>query len=75
MKMAVIGVVVVLGVLFVVVIVRKNFTSAIAPRKIYYEHTLKLIAQKPFLGHGLGTYGVVARPLITAVSISGTWSP
>lgn len=54
-----------LGVLFLIVIVRKNFTIAMTPRKIYYEHSLKLIAQKPFLGHGFGTYGVVSRPLIT----------
>jgi len=54
--MVIIGIAIMLGVLFVMVIVRKNFTNAIAPRKIYYEHTMKLIAQKPFLGHGLEAF-------------------
>lgn len=66
MKKALVVVVVVLGLFFVVVIVRKNFSGAIAPRKIYYEHTFKLIAQKPLLGHGFGTYGVVSRPWVTS---------
>jgi hypothetical protein len=65
MKTVMIATAIVLGLLFVVVIVRKNFTSAVAPRKVYYEHTLKLIAQKPFLGHGFGTYGQVSRPLVS----------
>lgn len=53
-----------MGIAFGVVIVKKNFSAAIAPRLIYYDHSIKLIQQKPWQGHGLGTYGVVSRPFV-----------
>lgn len=51
--------------LFVWVIFRKNFLMSLTPRILYYKETFALLAQKVFLGHGWGTFGVVSRQFAT----------
>lgn len=47
--------------LFLWVILRKNFLASLMPRIFYYKEGLGLLGDKPFLGHGWGTFGVVSR--------------
>ncbi|MBF0122944.1 MAG: O-antigen ligase family protein [Candidatus Omnitrophica bacterium] len=51
--------------LFLWVILRKNFLSALAPRLSYYREIFGLLAQKPFWGHGWGTFGIMCRQFAT----------
>ncbi len=51
--------------LFLWVILRKNFLMSLAPRVQYYQEIFSLILQKPFLGHGWGTFGILSRQFAT----------
>jgi O-antigen ligase len=47
---------VVVAVLFAVVVVKKNFSSSVTPRKQYLSEAVKAIEANPFLGTGLDSF-------------------
>ncbi len=63
-----IGIIVLFFVLFVFVILKKDFSSSIAPRIIYYKNAVVLIGQKPIFGYGYATFGIASKPLVTSLN-------
>ncbi len=54
--------------LFIVVILRKNFSGSIVPRLEYYSQAWHLILERPFQGYGYGTFGFAARPMVESIN-------
>ena len=60
--------------LFLWVILRKNFLMSLGPRLFYYQESFGLLAQKPFLGQGWGTFGIMCRQFATETSGLSTYA-
>jgi O-antigen ligase len=58
-----------LFILFILVILRKNFLSSLLPRLFYYKAALTLLSQNPLTGYGWNSFGILCRPLIQDVTI------
>jgi O-antigen ligase len=56
-------VVIIFLVLFVLVILRKDFLGSLSPRIFYYKAAFLLLMQKPILGWGFNTFGLMSSPL------------
>lgn len=62
------GVVVVLaGVLFMGVILKKNFGESMTPRKEYWRVVCAVIGEHPFTGAGFGTYRYASSKYVTSL--------
>ncbi len=52
-------------ILFILVILRKNFLMSLSPRLFYYKAAFLLLGQNPLWGYGWDSFGIFCRQLTT----------